>query len=92
MRHIQIEQDFSVRFPNRSNDFDEGVEVGMLAALMTLKTPVITRWIGGQTIEQVLTLAARLGYRVMAEDEWDGDRTKVTLMSTAVRPKLRIVS
>lgn len=92
MRKIHLDQEIRVRFPQRNAEFDDGVEVGMLAALMTLGDPVITRFVSERCLEQLQTLAPRLSYRVGSEPSLEAGLCKVTLTSSAVRPKLRIVS
>ena len=43
MGAIEVEPGLSVRFPGRSDDFAEGVEVGILSILMAQGMPDITR-------------------------------------------------
>lgn len=92
MRKIHLDHEVRVRFPQRSADFDDGVEVGMLAALMTHGDPVITRWVSDRCVEQLQSLARRLSYRVASEPSPEAGLCKVTLTSSAIRPKLRVVS
>ena len=89
MRHIEIAEMVRVRFPDRSGEFDEGVEIGVLAALMALGHKEITRTISRRALEQVRPLAQNLRYRVLASGE--GEMVAVTLHSPATKPSLRLV-
>jgi len=91
MRHIQLEEDLRIRFPSRGAEFDEGVEIGILAALMAAGLPEISRTVASGTIEQLRCLASGLGYRIVVSGEIRG-QVDVTLQSSAMRPKLRLVS
>jgi hypothetical protein len=90
MRHIHLDDGIRLRFPSRSEDFDQGVEIGMLAALMDLKTPDFTRLISRANVDQIRSLADKFGYRIL---EGDGDDGWVEIAFTygAIRPKLRLV-
>jgi hypothetical protein len=90
MRHIHLEDQLRIRFPGRSADFDEGVEVGMIAALMALKVPNVSRWIAASTGSQIRSLAEKFGYRVII-DEDGADWWHVTLTNAKARPQLRVV-
>ncbi|MBM6592625.1 hypothetical protein [Microvirga pudoricolor] len=90
MRHIHLDDGFRLRFPGRSEDFDQGVEIGMLAVLMDFKTPEFRRWISKGNLSQVRALATQLGYRVIengAEDDW----IELVFQNGPVRSSLRLV-
>ena len=90
MRQIQIAGQMRLRFPGRGADFDEGVEIGMMATLMALGEREIQRTLSAKAVEQLRPLAETLRYRLTTCS--DGDDVTVTLFSPAVRPKLRLVS
>ncbi len=89
-RHVHLEDDCTLRFPGRSEDFAEGVEVGILAAQMDLGVAPLTRRVGTNNVEQVRSLARRLGYRVLV-GATDGDWTRLELHRATDRPSLRVV-
>lgn len=91
MRHIQLEDQLRIRFPARGAEFDEGFEVGVMAALMAGGQPTITRFIGPDSLDQLRALAERLNYRLVAGEQ-EGDFVEVTLQSVSIRPKLRLVT
>ncbi len=91
VRSIEIEDGLSVRFPRRSADFTEGVEIGILAAYMALRHPFIAREISTASLIQARVLAEKLGYRLTEEEEADAF-TRITLTRQDIRPKLRLVS
>ncbi len=91
MRSIEIEDGLNVRFPRRSADFTEGVEIGILAALMALRHPFVARDIATTNLIQARLLAEKLGYRLTEEDS-AGEMTRVTLTRQDIRPRLRLVS
>jgi hypothetical protein len=89
-RHVHLEDDCTLRFPGRSDEFAEGVEVGILAAQMDLGLAPLARSVGTANVEQVRSLARRLGYRVLVgtcEAGW----TRLELYRATDRPALRIV-
>lgn len=87
---IHLDDGLVVRFPGRNQDFAEGVEVGMLAALMDQGACELQRWIRVSNVDQVRTLADRFGYRLV-QGERSGTLTRVTLSQGRVRPRLRVV-
>ena len=90
MRHIELEEHLRVRFPTRSEEFNQGVEVGVVAAMMTAGTPSFCRWLSRNATSQVEELARRLGYRI-TEQQRKGDRAEIAFHATFVRPALRVV-
>jgi hypothetical protein len=90
MRTIYLEPELRVRFPERSADFDEGVEIGAAAALMALGEPTIERWLAPASVEQFRALAARFDYRVAVEPPEAGLQ-RAMAYSPAARPRLRLV-
>jgi hypothetical protein len=90
MRQIELEDELRVRFPARSEDFNEGFEVGAAAAMMAARTPYFTRWLSGRALAQAEALARSLRYRMKVLRE-DGDRKEVAFQTTAARPALKVV-
>ncbi|MET0742414.1 MAG: hypothetical protein ABWY78_03500 [Microvirga sp.] len=90
MRHIHLDEGFRLRFPGRSEDFDQGVEIGMLAVLMDHKTPEFRRWIARENLTQVKALASQFGYHVLEsgdEEEW----IELMFRARPARAQLRLV-
>ncbi len=92
MRHIHLDDGLRLRFPGRSEDFDQGVEIGMLAVLMDQETPEFSRWISRANLGQVEAIARQMGYRVI-EGDGDEEWADVTFQhgSIKAKPKLRLV-
>jgi hypothetical protein len=91
VRRIEIQPDLTIRFPHRSPEFDEGVEIGIAAALMATGQHSIERWLSPGSLEQLRAIAAKLGYRVAVEDS-AGDLQRVVAHRTDLRPRLRLVA
>ena len=91
MRHIHLTDGMRLRFPGRTEEFDQGVEIGMLAVHMDLGAREISRWISRGSLVQARALAEKMGYRLV-EGHADGEHVEVTLRTGAVRPQLRVVS
>jgi len=90
MRYIHVDEGFRLRFKGRTEEFDQGVEIGIAAVLMDQGNLEFTRRFSKQNVEQVRSLAERMGYHVIeAEDE--GEWVDLVFRSSAVRPKLRLV-
>lgn len=90
MRHIHLSDDLRLRFPGRDEEFNQGVEIGMLAALMDLGTREFCRWIASENLDQARAVARQLGYQVVegtAEDDW----TELVFRYGSARPQLRLV-
>ncbi|ANY81598.1 hypothetical protein BB934_05450 [Microvirga ossetica] len=92
MRHIHLDDGLRLRFPGRSEDFDQGVEIGMIAVLMDQGFPEFSRWIARATLSQVQAIAKQMGYRI-EEDGGDEEWVEVTFLygTTKAKPKLRLV-
>ena len=70
--HIQIAEGFRVRFPSRSADFAEGVEIGVLTTLLDIGLVEFDRVISVGAKPQAITLAEALGYSVTEGSVTDG--------------------
>lgn len=90
MRSIEVADKLKVRFPGRGSEFDEGVEVGLVAALMGLGHPEITRRVALTTVEQLTALSEKLGYYISQEVR-NADHAEVTFLSLRGRSRLRLV-
>jgi hypothetical protein len=90
MRHIHLADGLRLRFPGRSEDFDQGVEIGMLAILMDNGAGEFSRWISRANVEQARALAKQLGYHVV-EGGKDGELIELVFRNRPVRPQLKLV-
>lgn len=90
MRHIHLTDGLRLRFPGRSEEFDQGVEIGMLAVLMDLGEREFSRWISRANIDQARALAKQLGYTVV-EGNGDSDWMELVFRFGPARPKLTLV-
>jgi hypothetical protein len=90
MHHIHLAEGLKLRFPARSADFDQGVEVGMLAALMSQDVAEFNRRISNPNLGQVRALADQFGYRLV-EGEAEGESVSLTFYNRTARPRLRVV-
>ena len=86
MRHIQVDEGLRLRFPGRSDEFDDGVEIGVVAALMAIGNP-FTRPVTARNLDQIRVMADRLNYSLAASP--DGGETTFTLGRS--RSVLRLV-
>jgi hypothetical protein len=90
MRHIHLADGLRLRFPGRNEDFDQGVEIGMLALLMDMGEREFRRWISIGNLDQARALAKQLGYYVI-ESSSDGESTELVFRFGQARPQLRLV-
>jgi len=90
VRRIHVENGLSLRFPHRDEEFDEGVEIGILAVLMSSGARGFTHWVSTANVEQVRALAEGMGYR-LTEGEVDESLTEVIFRTGRARPKLTLV-
>lgn len=92
MRHIHLDDGLRLRFPGRSEDFDQGVEIGMIAVLMDQELSEFSRWISRSNVGQVEAIARQMGYRV-SEAGSSEDWVELTFRHSSVKakPTLRLV-
>lgn len=90
MRHIHLAEGLRLRFPGRDENFDQGVEIGMLAVLMDMGTREFTRWISSANLDQARALAKQLGYHAVEGAGGDG-WTELVFRSGRARPQLKLV-
>jgi hypothetical protein len=90
MRHIHLADGLRLRFPGRSEEFDQGVEIGMLAVLMDTGAREFRRWIATANLDQARALAKQLGYHVV-EGSGDGEWTELVFRFGSARPQLKLV-
>jgi hypothetical protein len=90
VRRIHVEDGLSLRFPGRDEEFNEGVEIGILAGLMSSGERGFTHWIAAGNIEQARSMADKMGYRLTV-GETDGGLTEVIFRTGQARPKLALV-
>ena len=90
MRHIHIEPGLRMRFAGRDEAFNEGVEIGLLAANMAAHVGEFTATLASTTLEQARALAEGLRYRVHVVED-DGTWVQVMFLTGRRRPKLRLV-
>lgn len=92
MRHIHLDDGLRLRFPGRSEDFDQGVEIGMIAVLMDQGLSEFSRSIARTNLSQVEAIARQMGYRI-EETGGDGEWVDITFLygTAKAKPKLRLV-
>jgi hypothetical protein len=90
MRHIHIEPGLRVRFAGRNEAFNEGVEIGLLAANMAAHVGEFTATLASTSLDQARALAEGLNYRVHVVED-DGTWSQVMFLTGRRRPKLRLV-
>ncbi len=70
--HRQIAEGFRLRFPSRSAEFAEGVEIGVLTTLLDMGLVEFNRVISVTARQQAISLADALGYSVTEGPVTDG--------------------
>ena len=91
MRKISIQDDLRIAFPGRGETFNDGVEIGMLATLMSLGWTEFSRSISRASLDQARSLGEKLGYHIAILENEAGDLIRLTFRDRNVRPKLRVV-
>jgi hypothetical protein len=89
-RVVHLDDGFTLRFPQRDQEFASGVEIGILAVLMDLGHCSIARWIASQNLAQVRALAEKFGYR-LAHGAPDNEWIRITLSRGKAEPRLKLV-
>jgi hypothetical protein len=91
MRRIEIMDGLSVRFPNRSDEFVEGVEIGLLAAALAARPARHAADVTPRSVAQAEAFARSLGYRVVTGPETAG-LVALTCMREDVKPSFKLVA
>jgi hypothetical protein len=90
MRWVHVEEGLSLRFPARDAAFHEGVELGVLAALLNAGHGRVTHVLSAANLDQARALAAKMGYRITLGRR-DGDTVAVDFWTGSARPRLTLV-
>lgn len=64
MSTIHLTDGKRLRFPGRTDEFAQGVEIGMLAILMNMPMPEFSRRLSEPNLDQVRALADKMGYQL----------------------------
>jgi hypothetical protein len=91
VRQIELEDALKIRFASQPEEFDRGVEVGMVAAMMAAGVATFERTVSADVEEPVRRLAEKLGYRIVPNPLSEG-KTRLRLARASLRPQLRVVS
>ncbi|QFU15901.1 hypothetical protein [Microvirga thermotolerans] len=91
MRHIHLDNGLRLRFPGRCAEFDQGVEIGMLAVLMDSRLTEFSRRVGRDNLDQVRAVARQMGYHVLETGEPDGEFVELIFRHGSTRPSLKVV-
>lgn len=90
MRTIHLMDGLRLRFRGRDSEFNEGFEIGMISALMSLGLPEFSRLLSPDSLEQARCVAAKLGYH-LAEEQEGTEAVRVTFRAGRAKPRLRLV-
>ncbi|WP_375410968.1 hypothetical protein [uncultured Methylobacterium sp.] len=90
MRHIHIEDGLRLRFPGRDEEFDQGVEIGLLVAQLASGTAEFTRLVAMANVEQARDVARQLGYHVRISGV-DAGSSEISFSRRKRRPTLTLV-
>ncbi|MBZ6076243.1 hypothetical protein [Microvirga puerhi] len=90
MRHIHLDNGLRLRFPGRGEEFDQGVEIGMLAVMMDSQIREFRRRIATTNLGQVRAIATQMGYHVITDQE-DGEFIDLIFRYGSARPQLKLV-
>jgi predicted short-subunit dehydrogenase-like oxidoreductase (DUF2520 family) len=91
MTSIEIEPGINARFPNRSADFSEGFEVGVLATALVHAKGDLTRAVSARAVAQARSLAEGLGFEAL-QIRADADDTLFVFRKKKRRAKLQLVA
>ncbi len=90
MRSIEVADGVTVRFPSRSEEFDQGVEIGALAAALAQGPSEHWQRLSPGNSEQARALADAMGYR-MLEPKPGATDLEMIFVRSGRRPALRLV-
>ena len=90
MRHIHVVPGLRLRFTGRDEAFNEGVEIGLLAARLASGIAEFTMTLAASTLDQARMLATNMGYRLHVTMNDDG-AVEVMFFTGSRRPRLQLV-
>ncbi|MCQ8783118.1 hypothetical protein NPA30_13115 [Aurantimonas sp. CSK15Z-1] len=80
-----------IRFPGQDPSFAAGVEIGMLATLMSQKPREFSRQISAVNVDQARIVGRKLGYAIAEMEEASPGEMRVTFRDTSIAPKLKLI-
>ncbi len=92
MWKISIQDDLRISFPARDDSFSEGVEIGMLATLMSTGQREFTRTVSTRGVEQAQRLGEKLGYHIAAMEVTEDAFVRLTFRDRTQRPRLKLIA
>ncbi|WP_075214181.1 hypothetical protein [Mongoliimonas terrestris] len=90
MHDVEIEDGLTVRFPGRTGEFLQGVDIGLLLADLAAGRSDINRRIRRASLKQAADVALGFGYRCVTVAEGDG-WADIHVTNRRQRPALRVV-
>ena len=90
MRYIEVEDGLRVRFPGRGEEFDEGVEIGLLVAQLAQGAREFGRMIATSNLAQARDVVERFGCALWVVAE-GAETSEIEVSSCRRRPSLRLV-
>ena len=90
MRYIEVEDGLRVRFPGRGEEFNEGIEIGLLVAQLAQGGREFGRLISTANLEQARDVAGRFGYTLKVVAERAGT-SEILVSNSRRRPSLTLV-
>ena len=90
MRHIHVVPGLRLRFAGRDETFNEGVEIGLIAAQLASGIAEFTMTLAAGALDQARVLATNMGYRLHVTTMDDG-AVEVMFLTGSRRPKLQLV-
>lgn len=91
MRPIHLEEGLRISFPGEGVSFSAGVEIGMLATLMSLGLREFVRQIASDNVEPARALSRKFGYHLSDFEEVASGEARVTFRNRAHKPTLKLV-
>lgn len=92
MWKINIQDDLRISFPARDDSFSEGVEIGMLATLMSMGGAEFSRSVSLKGVEQAKRLGEKLGYHIAAMEPEEGEMVRLTFRERSQRARLTVIA
>jgi hypothetical protein len=90
MRHIHVMPGLRLRFAGRNETFNEGVEIGLLAAQLASGIAEFTMTLAASTTDHARVLATNMGYRLHVTTMNEG-AVEIIFITGSRRPKLELV-
>lgn len=92
MRTIHVERNLKIRLPGQTDEYCAGMEIGVLAALLSSGRTETTVRLGADNVEIGRSLGRKMGYHLVSTVGNEDGSTTAVFRDRKAPPVLKVVS